>query len=64
LHKSLEPGGHYDVDVDTVCYSCRALEAVKREEQRQHEKDKVRPGGFAYEDGRIYTVVETHREGV
>lgn len=50
----------YDVDTETVCYSCRALAIVRRFDAHEHEKDD-KAAGFAqphHEDGRIYTVRE------
>jgi hypothetical protein len=58
LNRSLQRGPVYDVDTDTVCYSCAALELVEREEGTRHENDKPFPGRQMYMDGRIYTVRE------
>lgn len=56
LHQTLQEGWVYDVDTDTVCHSCAALELVSRDDRQRHEKDKPTAGVFAHEHGRIYTV--------
>lgn len=60
LRKTLEPfreGFHYEVDTETVCWSCASLEMVKRDESKAHEGDHDSGDGrFQYSDGRVYTV--------
>lgn len=62
MTRSLVPGGHYDVDEETVCYSCRALEKVRRDDTKAHEKERTPRHGFQHGDGRIYPVREIRHE--
>jgi len=58
LHRTLTPDQVYDVATDIVCYSCRALELVRRDEHKRHSDDVEFNGRPMYLDGRIYTVRE------
>jgi len=48
----------YDVDIDTVCWSCRAKATITRWDEKQHEQEdkNATPRQPRHGDGRIYTV--------
>lgn len=56
LEVSLQPGHSWDVDEDTVCYACAALTTVRRDSQKDHEKESPVKGKPMFLDGRIHTV--------
>lgn len=66
MTRSLVPGGHYDVDVETVCHSCQALQKVQRDDEAKGSNEDKRRDSSQYKhgDGRIYTVRELRHEGI
>lgn len=64
MNRTLENVHHYDVDTETVCYSCRAKQLVEREDRKKFEKEQVGLGQPKHDEGRIYTVREMKPEEV
>lgn len=58
LNHTLTVHEPYDVDVDTVCWACRARSIVERMDSDQHkaQDEKAPPGTPKRSDGRIYPV--------